>query len=323
MRLLLLSFFCVIACAQDRIGLIEFFGTTGTDLAKLRAALPVKEGEPMPDDDAQIRQAVRRFAGKDATDVAAVCCVGQSDSILFIGLPGSNARSIAHNPAPTGPERLPEAAVQLFEQTMAALLTAITSGDNGEDRKTGYALGSNAALRAKQLEIREYALANQPLLMLILKSSSDGEHRAIAAHFLGYAQQSLEQIAALIAAVRDPDENVRNNSTRALAALADSSADIAARIDPADFVAMLSSVTWSDRNKANMILGFLTRSRAPQLLAVLREQALESLLEMGRWKSHGADSLTILGRIAGIEEVSLKELVEKGETEPIFRAVRP
>ena len=325
MRPLLPLLLCAIASAQDRIGAIDFFGTAGIDLARVRAALPVKEGDPVPDSRTKIKQAVHRLLGKDPTDIAFVCCDNHGSSVIYIGLPGPT-RATAYNRKPTGPDRLPGAATQLYDQTMEALMQAVQAGDNGEDRSAGYAQSKNPALHAKELEIRQYALANQPLLLQVLKSSSDATHREIAAHFLGYAEQSRQQIQALVSAASDPNEHVRNNSTRALAVLAESSPQLAEQIDPTPFIALLSSGTWTDRNKASATLLSLTRTRSPKLLATLREQALVPLMEMGHWSwpggGHAMMGLILLDRIAGIEETRLQDLLDKGKLEEIFQAVR-
>ena len=63
----------------------------------------------------------------------------------------------------------------------------------------------------------------------------------------------------------------------------------------------------------------LTKSRDPKILALLRAEALDSLLEMARWRNlgHAAAALSILGRIAGIDEASLEKLIEAGHVDTI------
>ena len=55
-------------------------------------------------------------------------------------------------------------------------------------------------------------------------------------------------------------------------------------------------------------------------LAQLRADALDSLLEIARWRSlgHASAALTILGRIAGIDEKTLQTLIDKGDVTPIL-----
>jgi HEAT repeat protein len=157
----------------------------------------------------------------------------------------------------------------------------------------------------------------------VLESSSNAEQRAIAAQFMGYVHSSAAQINALVRASHDPEEDVRNNATRALWVLAASSPKRAERIPADGFIEMLYSRSWTDRNKSSLLLEVLTRSRDPKLLAQLRSRALDPLLEMLRWRSngHAAAARLILGRCAGIDEARLEKLVEAGDTTPILEAL--
>jgi len=64
----------------------------------------------------------------------------------------------------------------------------------------------------------------------------------------------------------------------------------------------------------------LTTSRDPQVLAQLRTEVLDSLLEMARWRNigHAEAALTILGRMAGIDEDTLNKLIGAGQTATIL-----
>ena len=65
----------------------------------------------------------------------------------------------------------------------------------------------------------------------------------------------------------------------------------------------------------------LTATRDPQVLAQLRAEALDPLLEMGRWRNigHAEAALTILGRMAGIDETTLEQLIDAGQPMTILR----
>jgi hypothetical protein len=117
---------------------------------------------------------------------------------------------------------------------------------------------------------------------------------------------------------------MRNNSVRALGVLASSSERVSAWIPAEDFARMLNSGVWTDRNKAGLLLDVLSRRRDRRLLRVLRSQALESLVEMARWRDagHASYARMILGRIAGIEEVRLQQLADSGKVEEIINAVK-
>jgi len=73
------------------------------------------------------------------------------------------------------------------------------------------------------------------------------------------------------------------------------------------------------KRQASLLLMTLTKSRDPKILALLRAEALDSLLEMARWRNlgHAAAALSILGRIAGIDEASLEKLIEAGHVDTI------
>jgi hypothetical protein len=126
-----------------------------------------------------------------------------------------------------------------------------------------------------------------------------------------------------VRATRDPDDGVRNDATRALGVLAESSAKVAARIPPGEFITMLSSGSWTDRNKAGWVLTSLTKSRSPKLLARLRSEALVSLIEMARWHDpgHAYSARLLLARIAGIEEARAESLAHANNAGELIKAL--
>lgn len=313
-----------------RIGLIDFYGSGGIDVDKVRATLPIHEGETFDTLAAlyamrpQVEESVQRITNRPVTDVAIVS-PGEDVWLVYIGLGGGLAKSFPYNPAPRGAARLPAAALEIYRQVDSAFLSAMQRGASGEDVSKGYSLSSvDADLRASQLAMHEYAARHEAVLRSVLRSSADAEHRQIAAQLLGYAKQSERQIAELVRASRDPDDLVRNNATRALSVLASSSPRVAARIPPARFIELLNSGHWSDRDKAGSLLVELSEQRPPKLLAALRAQALQSLLEMARWRApgHAYYARVMLGRMAGIEETRLQKLaLDNRQVDLIIKAV--
>jgi hypothetical protein len=109
-RCLLLIIIALVTAAsgqdkQRRIGEIDFYGYAGLDLAKVRAALPLHEGDNYPGPDEVISgltEAVRRVTGRAPTDIAPVCCDSRGDYLIYIGLPGNSIRNMSYNPAPKG-----------------------------------------------------------------------------------------------------------------------------------------------------------------------------------------------------------------------------
>jgi hypothetical protein len=330
-RFFIVLLLVAVAPGQDkqRLGKIEFFGGSGVGVNGIRSALPLREGNEFPAMEAmfaaisKIKESVERVTGHPPSDVNPVCCDEQGGWIIYIGLPGRSTSKISYNAAPRGTVRLPPHVVKLYQQSMDALTDAVRQGKGREDDSQGYALSEYPPLHAKQLATRDYAAHNELLVRRVLKSSQDAEQRRVAAYVLGYARQSNEKIAALVQASRDQDETVRNNSVRALGVTAKSDPKVAARIPAADFIEMLNSGKWMDRNKGGMLLEILSERRDPQLLGRLRSQALESLIEMARWRSsaHAHAARILIGRVAGIEENRLQQLVRTGQAEQIIKAL--
>jgi HEAT repeat protein len=203
---------------------------------------------------------------------------------------------------------------------MDALMESVQKGAANEDHSKGYALSEYyTPARATQLEVREYAIRHGALLREVLKTSSDDEQRIVAAHLLGYTQQSKSQITALVHASRDANSTVRNNATRALLVLVESNPKLAIDIPVGGFAELLLSGTWTDLNKASFLLSSLTRSRNAKMLGKLRDrEVVERLMEMARWRTHGEPARTILGHIAGADEERLQQLVTTGNVEEII-----
>jgi thioredoxin reductase (NADPH) len=193
----------------------------------------------------------------------------------------------------------------------SAATKAVMKGHATEDDSAGFTLTNDPKARSAQWAIRDYALRNQTLILQVLTSSSEAHHRALAARMLGYGPQSGEQIDVLVHASLDADNGVRNDAVRALDVLAGAKPDLARRIPPEAFIRLLRSGAWSDHNKASLLLVALT-SRDPNVLTLLRTEALDSLVEMARWRNpgHAGAALAILGRIAGIDEDSLNKLID-------------
>lgn len=313
---------------KTAIANIDLFGYGKLDMQKLRSVVPIQSGESIKQSQwttyrSRIEEAIRSETGKPPTDVALICCNEQGNSMIYIGVAGSSSVAVQHKPAPLGEGRLPTAALKLSQETDEALKKAALAGRTQQDHSNGYALSADPDLRAKELQIREFALHNEELLRTALSSSSDAEHRAIAAQFLGYVNVSARQIADLVRAAHDPYPGVRNNAVRALGVIASSSQQRARMIAPKPFIALLKSDKWVDRNKGGWLMINLTASRDPKLLKQLRTEAFDALVEMARWRfvGHASSARRLLGRIARIEEARLDTLIDD-EPEAIIAAAK-
>jgi hypothetical protein len=291
------------ASARDRIAQIEFFGYQGVDIEAIRNSLPVHEGDALVRGTSTVvRAAIKRITGSDPTDVAPVCCIGDGDTVIFIGLAGKSSRPIALNSRPAADLRLSSE----WRTLMRAMDDAeAASTDNSEvDKPAGYRLMKDARAQAAEMKVRDYARGHSEELIRVLANSAHADERAWAADALGYADRSREQIDALVIAAHDSNDEVRNNATRALSEILDGDESAVWMIPASPFIEMLHSGIWTDRNKAGWVIASLTKSRDVGTLATIKARASDALLEMARWRQTGWSSgaRMILARIAGIPE---------------------
>jgi len=276
--------------ADIKVGEIEFYGYHGVDTGSLRKSLPFREGDPISRTTAtekfkQARQAVFTSTGTRATDLASVCCDERNQLIIYIGLSGKPVRYLAR---PSQKLNLPGNAIKLYGNMMVAIQTSAQRGAVNEDWSNGYALSiSYPPLRAIQLQMHAYAMRHEAAITNVLENSSDDRQRSIAAELLGYAAQSTHQVESLAKASRDSSGEVRNNASRALGVIIGAKPDMARNIPLQNFMDMLLSGTWTDINKASLVLGNLTSPRDPTILSQLRTPpVLERLEEMARWRTN-------------------------------------
>jgi hypothetical protein len=188
---------------------------------------------------------------------------------------------------------------------------AIQKGDNGEDDSQGHQLMNNAAARAYQKKFIGYAVNDLPILRKVLHYSVIGEQRAIAAQIIAYAKDKKEVVDDLLYAVHDSNDEIRNNATRALGVIAGYSnqkPELRIQIPETDFIQMINSLVWTDRNKGLFVLASLTQQRDSIFLQQLRKEALPSLMEMAQWKApgHAGPAYFILGRMAGYDDEKIQ-----------------
>ena len=293
--------------AEDRIAFVKFFGYQGIDVQAVRQALPFHEGDALrPEIAEEARSTVQRITGRSATGVNTVCCVGKGDSTIFIGLPGASSHPLQFDPAPQGVMNPPAELTRLYEQLQRAEMEAFRNAPDEDTKAVGYRLLKEPAARAAELAFHEYAAAHEAEILKVLTESGDAAQRAMAADALGFSGRTPRQLAALARAVRDPDAEVRNNATRAIFEIARADPSSASQIAPDNFIEMLRSGTWTDRNKGSMALMYMTQSRDPALLNRIQSEAGDALLEMASWSPLGQamPALIIRARIAGKSDFS-------------------
>ena len=313
------------------IGIIDFYGLCGVSADRARAALTFTEGDTIllagDEPPAFIAASEARLAAVPdvrQAKINLVCC-DNGRAIIYVGIEERGSPTMSFRAAPQSDARLAADVVQAGDEFSQALMLATQRGDAGEDRSQGHALAHDSAMRAIQERFVIYAKRDLPELRRAVRGSSNAAERALAAQVLAYAPDKSAVVDDLVYGMTDPAKDVRNNAMRALlviAEMAPSSGRPVPRIPPQPFIALLSSLEWSDRNKASGALEVLTRNRDPGLLETLRQQAVSPLAEMARWKSegHALPAFLILARIAGYSDEAALEVWRRGERESLIKA---
>jgi len=307
------------------VGIIDFYGLRSVTENQARAALHLSEGEALPDSFAEAKGRLESLPNVAEARLNAACCEA-GKVILYVGIREKGSLIMRFRTGPKGAVRLPERILQSGEAFQRFLEAAVLKGEGGEDDSQGHALSLNSELRSVQEQFITFAAEDLTRLRRVLRESSDAQHRALAAQIIAYAANKRVIAADLQFAMRDADENVRNNSLRALMVLAGyalRSPHERIRIRVRPFVALLNSIVWTDRNKASSALLQLTEKRDPSVLRLLRKQALLSLAEMARWKSpgHAQASFTVLGRVGNFTENEIERTWASGNREFLIQRI--
>jgi hypothetical protein len=309
---------------MPQVGIIDFYGARRVSEADLRRALPVHEGDPMPDSSAPLVRALEQVPGVRKAAAALVCCeAGQT--ILYVGIEESTTTAPTFHPEPHGTLQLPRDVIVAGEAFYGALEDAARRGDIAEDESEGHALVHDSLAQSYQKQFIVFAGRDLTLLRRVLRESADPEQRALAAQVLAYSSDKSAVVPDLVYAIQDPAENVRNNAVRALAVMAAYAAnhpEAGIHISAEPFVEMLNSLVWTDRNKASLALMHLSASADSETIEALRRRGMKPLLDMVRWKSrgHAAAAFVILGRMGGLTHDALATAWNHWDTTTVIRA---
>jgi hypothetical protein len=314
-----------------RVGLIEVYGTRKVSPEKVKAALGAKPGDPMPSRlDAEDR--IDKVSGVVVSRVEAACCDGKN-MVLYIGIEERDAPHIDYHPIPTGDVALPADLFADYRAFLDEVAGSIRGRNADEDLTQGYSLMEDPECRRLQQLFIPVVAANLALVDRVLRESADPEQRAAAAYLLQYGPREPRAIKTIVNGLqyglRDDDDNVRENAMRALKAVAVGAKlhpEQQIHLEPTWFVELMNSVVWSDRRDATRALVNLTENHDADTLALLRERALPSVIEMARWHDMRAalPAFILAGRLAGLDEAAIKTAWVNGDREAVLkRALNP
>lgn len=316
-------------CAADispRVGAIQIFGVEKVSLGKIRAVLNVAEGGPLPGSKADIEDRLDAIPGVAASRLDAACCV-DGKMVLYVGIEEAGARHIEFHPAPEGDVTLPTELSDAYDDFLAAVDQCIRLGETGENYSNGYSLMDNSGARGIQLSFLPLAAKYFEQLHQVVRESADPEQRAMAAYVLQYAPRgprtSTQVVNDLEYSLQDIDDTVRNNACHALEAVYAGSKlhpEQGVNVQPTWFIELLNSIVWSDRHNASAALANMTEDRDPNTLALIRERALASVVEMARWRdlSVALPPFLLAGRLAGLSEKQIQDDWTGGHREEVL-----
>jgi hypothetical protein len=321
-----IAFLLVLAAAviaqAPIIGIVDFYGIRRLHPEKLRSQVGLASGDTMPASKAELEERVEAIPDVVRSEVTASCCEA-GKIVLYIGVEEKGAPHFIYHDLPSGEAALPDYVVENYREFLKAVDRAGAQGSLVEDFSRGHSFIAHSAVRPFQERFLIHCELYLDKLREVLRTSSSGEARAVAAHLLGYAPNKRTVINDLQYALRDPDENVRSNAVRALTAIAvlgQSDAELGIKVAPTWFVEMLHSIVWRDRYQAARALVRLTEKRDAGTIELLRERAVEPVIEMARWKHlpHALPAFFLAGRMAGIQDKEIEEAWVRGDRDSVI-----
>jgi hypothetical protein len=322
-------FVCLGASAEDispRIGSIEIYGARKVSIQKIKSALEAKEGDPLPGREA-VEGRIDKIHGVLASRVEATCC-SQHNMILYIGVQERDEPHFEFRPAPTGAIALPAELEEKYRAFLEAVAASIRGKNADQDLTNGYSLMADPECRELQQAFLPLVDRDLPVIDRVLRESADVEERTSAAYLLQYTPRgprtSKIMVDGLQYALQDQEDTVRQSAMRALRAVAVGARlhpQQQIRIQPTWFIELMNSVVWSDRHDASRALVDLTETRDPETLALLRERALPSVIEMARWHDldHALPAFILAGRLAGLNEKEIQDAWTGGDHDIVLK----
>src|ERR1700722_19094855 len=316
--MLLLCLFVRTYAQVPRVDVIDFYGLHKTTEAKVREAIGIKEGDPLPASKGDAEERLDGITGVAESHLEAV--YDAKKMILYAGLEERGAPHFDIREAPEGDMKLPEVMTKEYRSFVEAAAAAARNNIVAEDLTQGQARSADPETRKIQDRFPLFATDHLAEPRDVLRNSADEDQRAIAAYIIGYAPNKRDVINDLQYALKDADAGVRANATRSLVAievLAKLEPKQGLKISPTWFIEMLNSLSWSDRSRAVGALQILTDQQDQSILDQIRDRALPSLIDMARWKTlaHALPPYLLLGRVAGLPEDDVQAAWSRGDRE--------
>lgn len=312
-----------------RIGILQVFGVQKVSPQKINSALGVKPGDLLPSRDTT-EERLAKVSGVVASSIQAVCCSG-SNMILYVGVEEKGAIHLNFHAEPTAAITLPQEIIDKYNAILHEAEASLRGRNADEDLTNGYSLLADAEGREQQQEMIPLVAAHLASIDQVVRTSNDPDQRAIAAYILQYAprtpRESKLMTDALQYALQDPDQEVRAKALTSLKAVlvgAKLHREQHIHVEPTWFVELMNSLDWRDRREASLALVTLTEKRDPDTLGLLRERALNSVVDMAQWQDleHALPGFILAGRLAGLSEKDIQNSWVSGDRESVLKELR-
>jgi len=312
--------------AMPKAGMVEIFGVRKVPVEKIRKALGVAAGDPLPKSKGDVEERLEAIDGVVRARLEAYCCE-LGNAVLYVGIEERGSLGLKLLPYPQDETlTLPAEITSAYADFSSALGRASAESDLKDDLSQGHSLLQNLPARIAQERFVGLAELYIDTLRKVLREAADPELRAVAAYVIGYAPQKAEVIADLQTGLQDPDGSVRLNAARALKAIAYAGMrqpELGFKVQATWFVEMLNSVELSDRLEAVRTLMLFVEKGDEGAIASIRERGLPSLYEMARWQHlpHALPAYLLLGRIHGWKDAALEAAWSAGEREKTLKEI--
>ena len=290
----------------DRIGAEEVRRLHGAELEWIARGMLGEEVPDLGDRYRRVLDGLRSSGDYSWLDVAVVQTFGDDGPAVHITVDvverADSARRMDFAPPPTDSVAGGEALIEAWDAYVAAGMALLRAGRLEPPRGDCPVL--HCLFGFEHPDLRPFAPrlvgldgARLDTLARVLRGDARAERRAAAAYLLAHGDDAGRVVDALVPAVRDPDESVRNNALRVLIALAGREPPMPLPLDP--FLTALEYPATTDRNKAAFVLLGLAR-RPEHRERILREAGptLLRMLELEQPNNHDPAYL-ILRELSG------------------------
>ncbi|MBI5085047.1 MAG: hypothetical protein HZB13_10685 [Acidobacteria bacterium] len=313
------------AAAQPRVGAVEIYGLRKIPVERIRAALQVSPGDPLPRSKGAVEERLAAVEGVQDAHLEAFCC-DKGKPVLYVGIRETTAKPLPVHDWPDKEAALPPEVSAAYAEFTAAYALAVRDDDLTEDLSRGYSLMRHLTSRVIQQRFVVLAEIHSNAIRNVLANSNDAAQRAAAALVLGYHPDRASALRDLTYALEDPDGGVRSNAARSLRAFcfyALRHPEGELKVDSAIFVPLLSSLELADRLEAAKALVVFAEMPSTGGMKPLSSDALASLLEMARWQysPHAQPAFFLAGYLAGWAEDDLLTAWRAGQRAKTLTAI--